>query len=386
MAPAAYQTIDDLRAIVTDDISESVVLEYKRSAALTDRDVICKAVTAFANSVGGHLLIGIEAKDGRPIRLDGGFVGASKLDWVYKIINANTFPPVETVNVFGFSDGRGSYYVIEVRQSARAPHQSADYRYYKRRGSHSEPMEHYEVEDVRNRPKQPISPLQIGLHVDEFMAVLVVENTHRTDAIRNICCEVRENFGLADGRLSSLKTRGIRELHPRSDRRFVLNTVPAILNKHKEAEIEFKMCYDFRDARLTASETFYFADLNNTMVVRSPVEKAIAKLGEKADRLAGELEKLRREVEKIAGIADGTGLRLSQRTIRALQKKEQLFEPREFDWQGYKIVLGISDDDALALHHIFGYLGGTDQLAQQYENLPAELREKFEAYFKVDFT
>ena len=75
-----------------------------------------------------------------------------------------------------------------------------------------------------------------------------------------------------------------------------------------------------------------------------------------------------------------------RRTIRALQKKEQLFEPREFDWQGYKIVLGISDDDALALHHIFGYLGGTDQLAQQYENLPAELREKFEAYFKVDFT
>src|SRR5688572_2729483 len=114
MANALYRTIDDLRSVVTHNISENVVLEYKRSIVLNDRDALCKSITAFANSVGGHFLLGIESQNGKPIGLDGGFTGPSKLDWIYKIINSNTFPPVETVQVFELPDTGGCYYMIEI--------------------------------------------------------------------------------------------------------------------------------------------------------------------------------------------------------------------------------------------------------------------------------
>src|SRR5688572_30640406 len=109
-----YRTLDDFRSVIANDIPESLVLEYKRSAVFNDMDSICKTVTAFANSIGGHFLIGIEAKNGKPTRLDGGSIGPSKLDWIHKIINANTFPPVETLRVWELPEDGGNYYAIEV--------------------------------------------------------------------------------------------------------------------------------------------------------------------------------------------------------------------------------------------------------------------------------
>src|SRR5690606_1106940 len=87
----------------------------------------------------------------------------SKLDWLHRAISSGTFPAVETANVTEINIETGRYYVITVEVSPKAPHQSQDHRYYKRRGSHSDPMEHYEVEDIRNRPKSKALPLEIVL-------------------------------------------------------------------------------------------------------------------------------------------------------------------------------------------------------------------------------
>jgi hypothetical protein len=385
MKTKPYQTIDDLSSIVVHHIPESTVLEYKSSSILNNKDALCKTVTALANSMGGNFLIGIESKNGKPIRLDGGVPGPSKLDWLYKIFNANTFPSVECLQIAEIPNVLGTYYVIEVVQSPQAPHQSADRRYYKRRGTHSEPMEHYEIEDVRNRPKEPLSPLRIGLHIDGFIAVLVIANTHPVDTINNIQCNVRDTFGLPQNRLSSLQNRGIRKLHPQSERRFVLDAVHTILNNDKEGRIELDLTYEFHEIKAKVSEVFYFADFNETMVVQSPTEKAIEKLGERIDKLISQLDKIHQEIQTLSRIADGSGLRLSQRTLRALQKKEQLSDPSEFDWQGYKIILNISHKEAMALHTIFGYSGSRDDRRHRYAELPEELRTKFEACFKVDF-
>jgi predicted HTH transcriptional regulator len=101
MTSNPFKTLHDLGAIVTDQIPESVTLEYKGSNVLAARDAnaLCKAVTAFANSAGGQFVVGVESKDGKPVLLDGGVGGSSRLDWVHKIINANTYPPVESVEV-----------------------------------------------------------------------------------------------------------------------------------------------------------------------------------------------------------------------------------------------------------------------------------------------
>jgi hypothetical protein len=202
MAANPYTSLDDVRAIITDEMPEGVSLEYKRSAIITERDVnaLCKTVTALANSAGGQFILGIESHAGKPVRLDGGVPGPSRRDWIHKVINASTFPAVESVDVFELSDPTGSYYAIDVPASHQAPHQSNDRRYYKRRGSHSEPMEHYEIEDIRNRPKRPLAPLRMALFTEGHLAYIHFRNEHASDAVKDIQCEFAPNFPLDQNR------------------------------------------------------------------------------------------------------------------------------------------------------------------------------------------
>src|SRR5258708_2084259 len=89
MTAKKYQTIAEINRIIADDMREAVSLEYKSSTILNSKGIgaICKTVSALSNSAGGQFIIGIESKDGKPVRLDGGFSGPSKLDWLHQIIN-----------------------------------------------------------------------------------------------------------------------------------------------------------------------------------------------------------------------------------------------------------------------------------------------------------
>lgn len=55
-------------------------------------NALCKIVSAFANSAGGTLIIGIEMDNLTPARLDDGPPGPSKRDWIFPVINGGTFP------------------------------------------------------------------------------------------------------------------------------------------------------------------------------------------------------------------------------------------------------------------------------------------------------
>jgi hypothetical protein len=57
------------------------------------------------------------------------------------------------------------------------------------------------------------------------------------------------------------------------------------------------------------------------------------------DKLTSHLERLRRDTEKLTQMVDGSGLRLSQRTLQAMKSIERFFDPYEFDWDRYKILL-----------------------------------------------
>ncbi|MGJ4948667.1 AlbA family DNA-binding domain-containing protein [Bradyrhizobium sp. HKCCYLS20291] len=97
----SYETLDDVHAIVTEQIPEGVNLEYKGSDILINRDAnkICKTVSALANSAGGTFIVGIEMRNLMPVRVDDGTPGPSKRDWIYQIINGGTFPAVETIEI-----------------------------------------------------------------------------------------------------------------------------------------------------------------------------------------------------------------------------------------------------------------------------------------------
>jgi predicted HTH transcriptional regulator len=194
MAPKLYATLDSVRSIVDEQIPEGVNLEYKSSSVLVrrDADVLCKVVSAFANSVGGTFIIGIETKDEVPIRVDDGTPGASRRDWIFQVINGGTFPAVEVIDIREIPMPTGTIYIIDVPVSSQAPHQSRDHKYYKRRGSHSEVMEHYEIEDVRNRPKRARAPLIVDLRMENILAYLRLANDNDVDSITRYSLRDRE--------------------------------------------------------------------------------------------------------------------------------------------------------------------------------------------------
>lgn len=385
MAKKSYATLDEIRVIITAQIPEGVTLEYKSSSILIrgDTNALCKTVSAFANSVGGIFVIGIESKNQKPVRLDDGTPGTSKRDWIHQTINGGTFPAVESVDIREFPTETGSIYVIEVPTSPQAPHQSNDRKYYKRRGSHSEVMEHYEIEDVRNRPKRSLLPLRAELYTQGILAYLRLTNVHETDSIANLRCDIHANFELERGGLKLLRERGLRDLLPKSELYFLLGSIIEILQK-PEPEITFTFTYTFHEQHGHQSISLYLADLNQTAIMKAPMEIVVEKLGEKIDNVARHLDRLQQTNETLAGIVDGSGLRVSHRTLRALKDLPQLFNPSEFDAEGYSIVAEISIEDARTLHRIFRYFGGSEG-KDQYDQLAPDVRERFERRFKVAF-
>ncbi len=123
---------------------------------------VAKALSAFANSGGGSLIIGV-ADDGTPDGLPA-FVGRTAMrDWIeQKIPHLLDYPisdfRVHTVikNDPSSIPGGKEVIVIDVGDSAAAPHQNKrDKIYYRREGGRSVPAPHFYLELLRQRLTNP---------------------------------------------------------------------------------------------------------------------------------------------------------------------------------------------------------------------------------------
>ena len=150
----------DLKRLVTDQIRESLTLDYKASAALgrsdKQRDELCKDVTAFANSAGGQIVIGVEENKHVPSRVDDGAEPTITKEWVEQVIDSRTQPRIEGLIITPIQLAKGLGFVIAVPQAkSRAPHQAPDKKYYKRQNFQCVPMEDYEIRDALRRATTP---------------------------------------------------------------------------------------------------------------------------------------------------------------------------------------------------------------------------------------
>lgn len=135
-------------------------MDYKRSESLS-RDPkrvgeLSKDVSSFANSAGGTLIYGVLEENRHPVGVDDG-TDPTDLDRerLENLIHGNVRPRIPELVVRAAPLETGNLlYVVVVGQSSTA-HMAADHRYYKRFNFKAEPMEHYEVEDVMQRPTTP---------------------------------------------------------------------------------------------------------------------------------------------------------------------------------------------------------------------------------------
>ncbi|MDB5258441.1 MAG: putative DNA-binding protein [Chitinophagaceae bacterium] len=156
-------TILDIESLITNEVEESIYLDFKESAALdkTDgkRKEISKDVSSFANSDGGIIIYGIKEENHKASALS--FINGNVYtkEWLEQVINSGVQRHIPDLKIFPIrQDGKieNTIYIIKVPKSSEAPHISKDKRFYKRFNFESVALDEYEIRELYNRKTKSI--------------------------------------------------------------------------------------------------------------------------------------------------------------------------------------------------------------------------------------
>jgi hypothetical protein len=121
-------TEHDLAELIEAQVLEGLRIEYKRELygnKDSDKREALKDISAFANSSGGHLLIGIEQKDGLPVNLVG-IKSANadvEINWFEQLSRTGIEPIVQGLQVRSISLASGGHcLILRVPKSWNPPH------------------------------------------------------------------------------------------------------------------------------------------------------------------------------------------------------------------------------------------------------------------------
>lgn len=178
------------------------------------------------------------------------YIGKTPIkEWLEQIIDSGVNPKISGLQTNLVSLDNEKYTLaISIPKSTTAPHQSSDKKYYKRFHSKSEPMEHYEIEDVRNRSHsvQPLVNIDIIFYKGEFVRFIISNpgnNWSATD-IRFSISGLMQNYWQTAGRFPSIITKGLRILPPQKSYTFTYGGYSDLIKggtdlKHAEIEVTY---------------------------------------------------------------------------------------------------------------------------------------------------
>jgi len=146
------------------------------------RENLSKAISAFANSGGGVLVLGLKNPKSCWQIDDGGIDLTIKRpntrEWLEDIIPTLVDVPLSSFNVYVVDNstnsnsqitaGRGVF-IIEIPDSEQAPHQAIDHRYYARVGGKSRPIGHRLVLDIFGRRQYPKIQLNFSIEAITYI-------------------------------------------------------------------------------------------------------------------------------------------------------------------------------------------------------------------------
>ena len=154
---------EDVKAFCDEQIEENSRLEYKRTFSSKDENKqIAKEISAFANTHGGIILVGVGEKDRKPkLPIDGIVYAKGFNEKVTSIALKNIYPPVfPEIKVCRFGNNlKKAVVVIRVQESDETPHTVEETEgIYVRVDSQNEPHRapYEEIEWLINRRKKAV--------------------------------------------------------------------------------------------------------------------------------------------------------------------------------------------------------------------------------------
>ena len=389
-------TIAEIDKLISDGVQEDLHLDYKESPALdkNKRHEIAKDVSAFANSDGGIIIYGIIESGNLPTGKDNG-IDHTKFsrEQLEQIISSNVTPRIDGIRIIPIPiSPTNSIFAVEIPKSYRAPHQSADKKYYKRFNFHSVPMEDYEINDVRNR--QIIVPPLINIDVEivhGLIAYIVVSNIGTIPAL-----DVKFAFSKKLGWRGKtddpvLFKRGVKQFAAGKKHSYLYNTYQEIFKSGSSSPSDFDVTVSYLHPQTgqRISDTFHIdlRDYDEALAVKPELYELGRTVKDSIKSLTNEVKKLNGGIEAIKSISEATGLNLSVTTLRNLRNvisgNEEL-EKIDPEYKGYKVfkeVLNIDKGLALKLQEHFR--NKPEKNLEDIEGMNTQILRKMRKHFII---
>lgn len=380
-----------MQSFIDGSIGESHSLEFKRSEVLKNNQSakIAKEVSAFANSAGGELYIGLEEEKTKASALDGGLSGKDKSVWIETIIAKHIKPTLIGVDITSEKSDTGWYYKINVPKSANAPHQSSDNKYYKRSGSHSLPMEHYEIEDIRYRSAVESEPLDIRIKAEQSsVAILRVENVGQT-VLKNVSIKLRTDFTKVDDIPNDLKIFPELKytfLHRETVHRNWLGQFHEFFSGNSEVRmLYFDISYETPAGVRSKSLNFDLNDYRGDLHERTEIETQLKEVVKALKGIASEQKSFSKNLSSISQAFEPTGMRIANISIKHLNDKKSeisVVNPLKVGEAQVVEILGLpNDQNNLLLTFLREWQFRREGYKDSFDALNSESKSRYLKFF-----
>lgn len=182
--------VGDVLAFVAEQRREDLTLDFKLAPSnfsnREDRKTLAVAISGFANSNGGLIVWGVDARKdadgidcaqrGEPLANPGLFMTR-----LVEHAGSATSPIVERVQHRLVEGSGGPFALTLVPESDRGPHMAklGEDRYYKRSGDGFYKMEHFDIADMFGRRRKPVLTLKLEKERGGGSVLVFVQNTGR---------------------------------------------------------------------------------------------------------------------------------------------------------------------------------------------------------------
>ena len=123
----------DLQALIDTGTPEGIAIEYKRDSyggSDADKKELLKDMSSFANTSGGHIIIGMDAEDGVPVEI-AAIMDRSPDKEILRLENVirdGVTPRITGVRIKALATGSGFAIVLRIPRSWNPPHQVSAYK------------------------------------------------------------------------------------------------------------------------------------------------------------------------------------------------------------------------------------------------------------------
>lgn len=387
------RTRHDLEALIHNQVQESARLEYKASKALSfpkQTGEFAKDVSAMANSDGGTIIYGVEEKGHLPVSIDAGAAHSDiTRERLEQLILGNIRPRLnfEIVQISLSPDA--SAYVIAVQRSDRPHQNTVDKKYYKRFNFSAQPMEDYEINDVRGRGLVSEPEVRIALDAGGYMIYFVVENVSRWPVFDVAFGFPAEMAPWLEKHKAPAITRGLRTMPPGRRLRFLYGAYLGLIDNSNPLPKQFEVSVSYRRQPDSPPKTetlyvdlmdYFGSQIEKTEAERlgEQVEKGLADLTKQVEKLVGSIDK------HVGPMSTGSGITISVTALRNLRRllagTEELEKVDPHD--DFTVVQEVLQIDRALAARIWKFLffrsspGHLEDLEGVTPELAAEIRRK----------